>query len=173
MGRYWLMKSEPDVFGIDDLEKVGTEPWDGVRNYQARNFMRDQMQVGDQVLFYHSNAKPPGVAGLAEVARDAYPDQTQFDPDSKYFDPKSNPDDPRWVHVDVRFVEKFDQVLPLDAIRANPALAEMKLVQRGQRLSVQPVEKSEWDEVLRMVRSGDVHAPAPPARRKGGKKRAK
>ncbi len=149
------MKSEPDVFSIDDLERRGREPWDGVRNYQARNFMRDEMAVGDLVLFYHSNASPPGVAGIAKVASAAYPDPTAFDPDSGYYDPKSDPDDPRWWLVDVGFVERFAEIVSLDALKhaAKPGteLDGMLVVRRGQRLSVQPVEKPHFAAVLRMA----------------------
>lgn len=153
--RYWLMKSEPDVFSIDDLKRKGREPWDGVRNYQARNFMRDEMAVGDLVLFYHSNATPPGVAGLARVASAAYPDPSAFDPDSKYYDPNSDPDAPRWWLVDVEFVEKFAEFVSLDALKAaaKKELADMLVVRRGQRLSVQPVEKHHFAHVLRMAKA--------------------
>ena len=143
------MKSEPDVFSIDDLEATDQEPWDGVRNYQARNFMRE-MQKGDLVLFYHSNAKPPGVAGVAKVATSSYPDPTQFDPKNKYFDPKSKPEDPRWSLVDVTFVERFARFVPLDELKDEPALTGMHVVQKGSRLSVQPVEKADFKRVLAM-----------------------
>ncbi|MGE0081611.1 MAG: EVE domain-containing protein [Thiohalomonadaceae bacterium] len=148
---FWLMKSEPDVFGIDDLARQPnrTEHWDGVRNYQARNYMRE-MKLGDRIFFYHSNAQPPGIVGIAEVAREAYPDFTAWDPESKYFDPKSTPDNPRWFMVDVRFVRKFDHVITLDALRANPALADMPLVRRGNRLSVMPVTADQWERILKM-----------------------
>ena len=146
---YWLMKSEPDVFGIDDLERVGVEPWDGVRNYQARNFMRDDMALGDQVLFYHSNCKPPGIVGIAEVASAPYPDPTQFDPDSKYHDPKSDPDHPRWQLVDVRFVRKLKRTIPLDEIKQHAeALDGLPLIRKGNRLSVMPVAAEHWDYLL-------------------------
>ena len=125
--------------------------WDGVRNYQARNIMRDQMQVGDLVLFYHSNAKPPGVAGIAEVATEAYPDHTAFDPDCKYFDPKSDPDNPRWFMVDVKFIEKFEELISLQQLKEDAALEGMKLLQRGQRLSVQPVEKTHFKHILKLA----------------------
>lgn len=150
--RYWLMKSEPGEFSIDDLEAAPeqTEHWDGVRNYQARNMMRDEMEVGDQVLFYHSNTKPPGVVGVAEVAREGYPDHTAFDPQDPHFDPKSDPDDPRWFMVDVRFVERFPKTITLDEIKAEPTLSEMRLVQRGNRLSVMPVSAREFKKILRM-----------------------
>ncbi len=147
---YWLMKSEPDTFSIDDLQQRGTEPWDGVRNYQARNFMRDEMHVGDLVLFYHSNAKPPGVAGIGKVASKAYPDPTQFDSTSTYYDPKSTKENPRWWLVDIAFVAKFKEFVPLDALKTNGALKDMKVVQRGQRLSVQLVTKDEFAIVKAM-----------------------
>ena len=153
--RYWLMKSEPDVFSIDDLARKGREPWAGVRNFQARNFMRDEMAVGDLVLFYHSNATPPGVAGIARVASAAYPDSSAFDPDSKYHDPQSDPDDPRWWLIEVEFVEKFAELVSLDALKAagntDGPLDGMLVVRRGQRLSVQPVEKHHFARVLRMA----------------------
>jgi predicted RNA-binding protein with PUA-like domain len=150
--RYWLMKSEPDTFSYEDLtrEPKKTAHWDGVRNYQARNMMRDEMKKGDGVLFYHSNAKPPHIAGVAEVAKEGYPDHTAFDANEKYFDPKSDPENPRWYMVDVKAVRALDPIIPLDVVKENPKLDEMKLVQKGQRLSVQPVTKQEWDEVLRM-----------------------
>lgn len=150
---YWLMKTEPDVFSISDLEKRRTEPWDGVRNYKARNFMRDDMKKGDLILFYHSNAKPPGVAGIAKVCKEGYPDATQFDPKSKYHDPKSPKDNPRWIHVDVEFVEKFAELVSLETLKNTPELDEMLVVQRGQRLSVQPVEKHHFDFVKKLGRS--------------------
>ena len=149
--RHWLMKSEPDVFSIEDLERTPSEPWDGVRNYQARNFMRDEMRVGDLVLFYHSNAKPPGVVGVARVHSEAYPDPTQFDPSSSYHDPKSSPEAPRWFLVEVAHVETFERVVPLDELKAAPELGDMLVVQRGQRLSVQPVEPRHFQHVLRMA----------------------
>jgi len=149
--RYWLMKSEPSVYSIQDLEREGTTMWEGVRNYQARNFMRDDMAVGDWVLFYHSSAKPMGVAGLAEVCREAYPDPTQFDDEHKYFDPKSDPDAPRWLHVDVKHVETFDEVVPLAVLKEDPKLTDMLVVQKGQRLSVQPVDRAHFKHVLKLA----------------------
>lgn len=147
--QYWLMKSEPDVYSIDDLERDGSTHWEGVRNYKARNNMK-AMSVGDEVLFYHSNAKPPGVAGIARVCREAYPDKFQFDRKSKYFDAKSDPDDPRWYLVDVEFVAKADEVVGLPEIKADPALADMELNRYG-RLSVQSVKKAEFEHVKRMA----------------------
>ena len=148
---YWLMKSEPDAFSIDDLKKVGVEPWNGVRNYQARNFMR-AMQPGDGVLFYHSNTDVPGIVGVAEVASDAYPDPTQFDPKSDYFDPKSTREQPRWDLVDVKFVKKLKRTIPLDEIKARAdELGEgFALVQKGTRLSVMPVTAAQWKILLSM-----------------------
>lgn len=140
--RHWLMKSEPDVFGIDDLAKKKTEGWNGVRNYEARNFMKS-MKAGDKVLFYHSNAKPSGVAGTAEVSRLAYPDPTQFDPKSDYFEPRATPENPVWFQVDLRFVSKLPRLVPLDELRGTPALAGMALFKRS-RLSVIPVTPLEW-----------------------------
>ncbi len=147
---YWLMKSEADVYSIDDLERDGRTMWDGVRNYQARNNMR-KMREGDLVLYYHSRQTPSAVTGIAKVVRESYPDPTQFDRGNKYFDEKSDPDDPRWWLVDVEFVEKLDRQVGLPDIKANPDLSEMVLV-RNSRLSVQPVEKAEYDAVLAMAR---------------------
>lgn len=148
--RFWLMKSEPDAYSIDDLKRDGSTSWDGVRNYQARNFMRDEMRVGDWVLFYHSNAKPPGVAGLARVSRLAYPDDSAFDRKSKYFDAKSDPKNPRWLMVDISHVETFNNKVSLDDLRNHAELAQMLLLQRGQRLSIQPVEKTHFTAVLKV-----------------------
>jgi len=145
---YWLMKSEPDAYSIDDLERDGAEPWDGIRNYQARNMMRDDMKVGDQILFYHSSCKEPAVVGIAKVASKPYPDPTQFDPDAKYFDDKSSPDDPRWILVDVKFVRKTKRPITLKELKQHPALAEFRLNQRGNRLSIFPVSKEHWDIIL-------------------------
>ncbi|AOY66895.1 EVE domain-containing protein [Xanthomonas perforans] len=150
--RYWLMKSEPDTFSIDDLERVGTEPWNGVRNYQARNFMRDGMQVGDGVFFYHSNCKVPGIVGIAKVASAAYPDDTQFDPSSDYHDPKSTREDPRWMLVDVAFERKLARTISLDEIKQQAdALGEgFALIARGNRLSILPVTAAQWKLLLAM-----------------------
>ncbi|MEM1221231.1 MAG: EVE domain-containing protein [Verrucomicrobiota bacterium] len=143
---YWLMKSEPDVFSFEDLKARPnqTEPWDGVRNYQARNFMRDEMKVGDKILFYHSNTNPPGVAGIAKVASKPYPDPTAFDKQSKYYDVKSDPDHPRWILVDVAFDSDIKRLLPLGEMKSMPELKEMRALQRGNRLSVLPVTKAEF-----------------------------
>ena len=151
--RYWLMKSEPSAFSLDDLWALPgrKDHWDGVRNYMARNNMME-MKKGDPILFYHSGAKPPHVAGVAEVAREAYPDHTAFDPKSKYHDPKSRPEEPRWFMVDVRAVRKLEGPVDLPDLQANPKLKDMRVVQRGQRLSVQPVTQAEFEEVLRMAR---------------------
>lgn len=152
--QYWLMKSEPDAFSIDDLARVGIEPWDGVRNYQARNMLRDQMQVGDQVLFYHSNCDVPGIVGIAEIARAGYPDDTAFNPEAKYFDPKSDPAKPRWYRVDVKFVRKLARTISLQTLRNHPALQTMPLVRKGNRLSVMPVSPAEWQTVLSLEQTG-------------------
>jgi len=148
--RYWLMKSEPDAFSIDALERVGIEPWNGVRNYQARNFMRDQMRVGDGVLFYHSNTKLPGIVGVARVVSSAYPDETQFDPNSDYFDPKATRSEPRWYLVDVAFERKLTRTISLHEIRQHAdALGEgFALIARGNRLSVFPVTPTQWELLL-------------------------
>ncbi|MET0516133.1 MAG: EVE domain-containing protein [Nitrospiraceae bacterium] len=150
--RYWLVKSEAEVFSIDDLEASPrrTTYWDGVRNYQARNFMRS-MQVGDPVFFYHSNGNPPAVAGIAEVVRTAYPDVTQFDPRNPHYDPASHRAAPRWDMVDLRFVQKFAAPLSLDLLRRQPKLRQMELLRKGSRLSVQPVRKQEWQAILDLV----------------------
>jgi predicted RNA-binding protein with PUA-like domain len=143
--RYWLMKSEPDEFSIDDLARAPRKrtAWFGVRNYQARNFMRDQMQVGDQVLFYHSSCPEPGIGGLAEVCANAYPDETQFDRKSKYYDPKSTRENPRWVNVEVKYLKKT-RLLGLGELRLHKQLAGMRLLARGNRLSITPVTPDEW-----------------------------
>lgn len=153
--RYWLLKSEPNVYSIDDLARDGTTYWDGVRNYQARNFLRDDLQPGDGVLFYHSNADPPGVAGVAEVVRAGYPDPTARDPKSPYFDPRASEADPRWYMVDIRFVEKFRHFVPLPTLRTTAGLEEM-LVNTRSRLSVQPVTEAEFEIVRRMGRGETV-----------------
>jgi predicted RNA-binding protein with PUA-like domain len=153
--RYWLMKSEPDEASIDDALAAsnGTLPWTGVRNYQARNFMRDQMQIGDGVLFYHSSCAEPGIAGLAEVASTPYPDPTQFDPASPYHDPKSDREHPRWLLVDVRALKKT-RLLSLPELRSYPALEDMIILKRGNRLSVTPVTSAEWGFILQQIAKG-------------------
>jgi predicted RNA-binding protein with PUA-like domain len=148
------MKSEPGAYSIADLERNGTTCWDGVRNYQARNTMRDDMRKGDLVLFYHSSADPAGVAGVAKVCREAYPDHTAFDRRSRYYDPKSDPESPRWMMVDLEFVERFPRVVPLAELKADPKLTGMLVTKRGMRLSVQPVEKEHFQVVRRRGRKG-------------------
>jgi predicted RNA-binding protein with PUA-like domain len=142
------MKSEPETFSIDHLKRKRQEPWDGVRNYQARNFMRDDMRPGDMVFFYHSNCAIPGIVGIAEVATEAYPDPSQFDPKSHYFDPASSRDKPRWVLVDVKFVKKLKRTISLEELKADPALTDLPLVRKGNRLSVMPVEAAHWKYIL-------------------------
>jgi predicted RNA-binding protein with PUA-like domain len=149
---YWLLKSEPKVFSIDDLKQRGTALWDGVRNYQARNFLR-AMQPGDEGFFYHSCCPVPGIVGVLSVAKAAYPDPTQFDPENPYYDVKSPLDVPRWSGVDVRFIEKFPDILSLTALKATPALSGLAVVQRGSRLSIMPVTAVQWKIILKMVRS--------------------
>jgi predicted RNA-binding protein with PUA-like domain len=150
-GNTWLVKSEEDVYPIESLEKDGVTMWDGIRNYEARNLMRDQMAPGDLVLYYHSNASPPGVVGLARVASEPYPDPHQFDPESRYFDPKATREEPRWILLDLAFVERFPRRVSLDEIRSTPALEEMTLLKR-MRLSVQPVEREHFEVVCELGR---------------------
>lgn len=149
---YWLIKSEPDAFSIDDLRSKGPlgEPWDGVRNYQARNMMRDAMRIGDQVFFYHSNCEIPGIVGIAEVASEAYPDPTAFDPESEYYDPKGNPEEPRWYLVEVRYVRHLGRSLSLTELKghATGPLSGLPLIRRGNRLSVMPVTEAQWQFIL-------------------------
>lgn len=153
--RCWLLKTEPEVFSFDDLLRAPrkTTGWNGVRNYQARNFLRDAMKKGDRVLIYHSNADPPAVVGIAEVAREGYPDPTQFDAKDEAYDPASSKDDPRWFQVDVKAVRKLPRPVSLDEIRGAKPLAKMALVQRGQRLSVQPVTPDEFERIVEMAES--------------------
>lgn len=148
--KYWLMKSEPDVFSIDDLKKKKKSGWDGVRNYQARNYMRDDMQLNDLILFYHSSCDVPGVAGIAKVCKTSHPDPSQFDSKSDYFDPKATKEVPRWFMVEVEFVERFDRVITLAELKENKALNNMPLVQKGSRLSINPVAPTEYDTILSM-----------------------
>lgn len=153
MSHIWLMKSEPVTFSIDDLQKNKVTFWEGVRNYQARNMLRDEIQQGDRVLFYHSNCPTPGIAGLAEVIRSGYPDDSAFDPSSPYFDPKSNPGNPRWYRVDVKFIRKFPCILSLAQLRATPGLQSMLVLRKGNRLSITPVSESEWEIILHLSSS--------------------
>lgn len=150
MSHYWLMKSEPSCFSIDDLKQSPkqTSPWDGVRNYQARNFMRDDMKIGDKVFFYHSNCVQPGIVGIAEVASAPYPDFTAWDPESEHPDPKSTKENPRWFMVDLRFIEKFSHIISLEQLKCQPELSGMQLLRKGNRLSVLPVREVEWEFIL-------------------------
>jgi predicted RNA-binding protein with PUA-like domain len=145
--RYWLMKSEPSCFSLDDLKNSPNQTyyWDGVRNYQARNFIRDDMQIGDKLFFYHSNCTPPGIVGIAEIVSEAYPDFTAFDPTSQHPDPKSTPDNPRWFMVDVQFREKFKHIISLNQLKQYAELANMPLLRKGNRLSITPLSPSEWE----------------------------
>ena len=151
--KYWLMKSEPDVYGIDHLraEKRKSDHWDGIRNYQARNFIRDEMKKGDLAFFYHSNCEEPAIVGLIEIVREGYPDHTAFLSNEKYFDAKSDPDNPRWFMVDVRFKTKFKKPVSLKSLKGERSLAQMRLVQRGNRLSILPVVAKEWKHILKMA----------------------
>ncbi len=151
--RYWLMKSEPDVYSIDDLaaEPDQTAYWEGIRNYQARNFIRDDMAVNDLAFFYHSRCDVPGIVGTMRIVREAYPDHTAFDASETYFDPKSDPDNPRWFMVDIKFERKFSHIVSLADLKREPALSQMKVVQRGNRLSITPVSPDEWAFILSMV----------------------
>lgn len=152
--KYWLFKSEPDVFGIDHLAALpkGTDSWDGIRNYQARNFMRDDMKIGDQGFFYHSRSDPPGIVGIVEIVREAYPDHTALDPASPYHDPKATPDNPRWMMVDVAFRERFREIVPLGNLKSQKGLEDMVVAQKGSRLSITPVSAKEWKIVLRLAK---------------------
>lgn len=150
--QFWLMKTEPSVFSIDDLERRGVASWEGVRNFQARNFMRDTLRMGDGVLIYHSSVTPPGVVGLATVCRTGYPDHFAFDKKSPYFDARSTPDKPLWFMVDVQFAARFSSMVTLDMIKANSRFDGMMVIRRGARLSIQPVEKRHYELVCRMAR---------------------
>lgn len=150
--RHWLLKSEPEVFSIEDLKKQKRTGWEGVRNYQARNFLRDDLKLGDLVFFYHSNSDPSGIAGIARVCREGHPDPTQFEKKSEYFDPKATKEKPIWCQVEVEFVEAFPQVIPLERLRGEKALAKMLLLQKGSRLSVMPVSAAEWAAVVALAR---------------------
>jgi predicted RNA-binding protein with PUA-like domain len=149
---HWLMKSEPDVFSIDDLARKGRENWDCIRNYQARNMMRDEMRIGDEVFFYNSSCEQPAIVGIARVCSEPYPDPTQFDRKSHYYDPKSMPDNPRWILVDVEFVRKLERPITLVELKSHAALADMILTRRGNRLSIMPVEQRDWDFILSLER---------------------
>ena len=153
MVRYWLMKSEPSVYSIDALKRDRVSPWEGVRNYQARNFMRE-MEVGDLAFFYHSNASPPGIAGICKICKEAYPDFTAWDPKSNYFDPKSSPDHPIWMMVDVEFVDKFPVFIPLETLRNEPKLKDLLVLRKGSRLSILPVEKQHFTLIKKMGGNG-------------------
>ncbi|MCH9696593.1 MAG: EVE domain-containing protein [Gammaproteobacteria bacterium] len=147
---YWLMKSEPGEFSIQDLQSMPdqTEHWDGVRNYQAHNMMRDEMKIGDQVFFYHSNCEIPGIVGIMKVVRESYPDFTAFDQNDKHYDPKSDPDNPRWFMVDIQFVRQFKRTIALSELKQYPELSELALVRRGNRLSIMPATKDQWEFIL-------------------------
>ena len=159
---YWLIKSEPSTFSIDTLFALPnkTDHWDGVRNYQARNFMRDEMKKGDLVFFYHSNCDTPGIVGIVKVSREAYPDHTAFDPMSSYFDPKSSEESPRWFMVDVTFKKKFKQTISLQELKQLPAMQDMQLLKKGNRLSVMPVLKKDWEQIIGL--SETISAPVSP-----------
>jgi predicted RNA-binding protein with PUA-like domain len=148
--KYWLMKCEPAAYTIEQLERDGTTAWEGVRNYQARNFMRDEMKVGDKVLFYASNADPSGVTGVAEISREAYPDLFAMQPQHKYYDPKARPENPIWYMVDIKFVERFRHMVSLETLKEAPGLEEMMVTKKGSRLSIQPVTKGEFDIVRKL-----------------------
>lgn len=153
--QYWLMKSEPDAYGIDDLKKDKTEPWDGIRNYEARNFMSDEMNTGDRALFYHSSVRPPAIVGTMEICSEPYPDPTQFDPESKYFDEKSSESDPTWQLVDVKFIQKFDKPVTRDELKKEKELQDMMLFKRN-RLSITKVTESEYKKILEMAGATDT-----------------
>ncbi len=145
---YWLMKSEPDAYSIDDLERDRREPWDGIRNYQTRNMIRDEMKIGDRAFFYHSSCEVPSVVGIMKIASEAYPDPTQFDPDSEHFDTKSSKDEPRWLLVDVAFERKLNRPITLKELKGHPGLSDFRLNRRGNRLSIFPVSEEHWNLVL-------------------------
>ena len=148
--RYWLLKSESSVYSIDDMARDKTTSWNGVRNYRARNFMRDEMQAGDRAFFYHSGSEKPGIVGIVEVSKSAHPDETQFDRKSRYYDPDAKREEPRWFNVDVKFVKKT-RLVPLEELRRHKPLAGMRVLQRGNRLSITPVEPAEWDFVMKLI----------------------
>ncbi len=150
--KYWLMKNEPQAFSIDDLERVDVEPWDGIRNYQVRNYIRDQMSVGDQAFFYHSSCKIPGIVGTMGIVSEAYPDHTAFDPNEHYYDPKSNPEKPTWLMVDVKFGSKLNELIPLQQLRQYAELSDMQILQKGNRLSITPLDKKHWDFIHQLIK---------------------
>ena len=155
---YWLIKSEPDAFSVDDLKNAPgkKDHWDGIRNYQARNFIRDDMKIGDLAFFYHSNCKPPGIVGICEVVSEAYPDHTAFDPTEKYFDPKSDPENPRWLMVDVKYRRKTRRMISLEEIKQHAdRLDGLPLIRRGNRLSIMPVSKDHWEFILELEQAND------------------
>lgn len=153
---YWLLKSEPDVFSIGMLKRQGRTGWEGVRNYQARNYMRDQMKVGDLALFYHSNAEPSGIAGVMRVSKESHPDPTQFDGKSEYYDAKATKESPRWFMVEVEFIREFSKLIPLEIVKKEAALADFVLVQKGSRLSVMPVTQIHWDQIMRLEKNSNA-----------------
>ena len=146
--QFWLMKSEPETYSIDDLKEFQTDHWEGIRNYQVRNFFRDQMKIGDKAFFYHSNCKEPGIVGLMEIASEAYPDHTAFDSKEKYFDAKSDPENPRWLMLDVNYIRHTKRNITLSELRDHSSIKEMRLLQKGNRLSVIPMTKEEWEYIL-------------------------
>lgn len=148
---FWLFKSEPETFSIDTLQQQKTSSWDGVRNYQARNFMRDEMRKGDLGFFYHSNCAEPAIVGIVEIVKEAHADITALDPDSKYYDPKSTPENPRWFLVDVKFKQKFNEPITLTQLKNNPKLKNMLILRKGNRLSITPVAEADWQNVLKML----------------------
>jgi len=148
--KYWLIKSEPSAYSIDDLVRDKITHWDGVRNYQARNFMRDEMKIGDKVLFYHSNAEPTAIVGVCEVIKEGYPDLTAYDPEDKHYDPKSKLESPTWIMVNIKIIQKLKRPVTLAEIRINSKLQNMQLVKRGNRLSVMPISEKEFDEILKL-----------------------
>jgi predicted RNA-binding protein with PUA-like domain len=153
MKKYWLMKSEPSVFSLEDLQKKPNQTycWDGVRNYQARNMMRDEMKIGDCAFFYHSNCTEPAIVGIMHIVKESYPDYSAFDPQNAYFDPKSSPDNPRWFRVDVQFLQKFSYPLTLKTLKTFPELTDLALVKRGNRLSIMPVSETQWQFILSLI----------------------
>ena len=150
--KYWLMKNEPDAFSIEDLERVGVEPWDGIRNYQVRNMIRDDMSVGDQAFFYHSSCKVPGIVGTKEIVSEAYPDHTAFDPEEHYYDSKSDPENPTWLMRDVKFLGRLEEPITLKELRSHPELAEMLILRRGNRLSITPLDPAHWKFIQRLIK---------------------